>query len=223
MSETNSPTVDPNKDAKEPITNAKKSTIKYILIGALIPIIGFILYRYVNLKDSNNNFAIHSTDTVANINISGAWFLQPINRSVALSLANVNGEFTLNIIDSNYCNVVFNQNTGNVVLSRKYNIQKLNLTFTDPIAGKKVTYIMDSLLANTNCFVLRDTSGKELFKVWSYSVAGAKLSSQNVLQRNAFLYPTLSPQEVVKEPYTLKMTRRFYKKIVSKVNISKLF
>jgi len=222
MEANNSPN-DQTTNADRAKKNNNNSAIKYILIGAAVPILGLIIYRTVHFKGSDNNFAIHASDTVANINISGGWFLQPINRSVALSLANVNGEITLNIIDSIYCTVILNQNIGNVVLSRRYKIQNLNLTFDDPIAGKKVTYTIDSLIANTNSFVLRDKSGKELFKVWSYNVAGEKLSSENVLQRNAFLYPTISSQEITDKPYTLKMAGRFYKKKTSKINISKLF
>ncbi|WP_179413731.1 hypothetical protein HDF19_13240 [Mucilaginibacter sp. E4BP6] len=223
MLDTNNPPVEQTKDARAPVTNTKKSAIKYILIGASVPITCLIIYCCVHFKGGDNNFAIRSSDTVAGINISGAWFLQPVNRPVALKLASVSGEITLNVIDSNYCNIVINRSVGNVVLSRKYNIQKLNLTFNDPMVGKKVTYVIDSLLANTNYFVLRDTSGKELFRVWSYNVAGSKLASENALQRNAFLYPTLSPQEVVDKPYKLKMTGSLYKERPSKVNIDKLF
>jgi len=147
------------------------------------------------VQNGNNN--LNASDTTQTLGIiEGHWFLQPLDKKVALALANTKGMISINFLDSVYCNVEIKGFAGNLTLSRKYKIDSTKLIFEDPTVNKKIEFNTSYVNSVDSTFFILNSQSIKLFKVYPYDQRTVDLlNSENTLQRNEFLYPTLTVKE----------------------------
>lgn len=172
----------------------------------------------------NNIDVTDSTQTLGSI--GGHYFLQPLNRKIALALSSARGRISIDFIDSVYCNIEVIDLGGDITLSRKYKLDNDKIIFEDPTIDKKVIYSTSYIHGPDSTFFILDSHKIKLYKVYPYDERTVNLlNSENILQKDEFLYPTLNEKERIGEHFEEINGRLHRVDTIEKtdVNLYKLF
>lgn len=159
--------------------------------------------------------------------ITGAAFLQPIDKKLSLALAPTT-YLVIDFLDSVYCDVEYH-GYRNMKISRKYTIDSNNvLKVYNPVTTRTKTFKI--VEEGTNSFLV-NTKGIKLYKILSSDTLNAYINTSE-LKKGEFLYPTLTPSErqfgaedrfVKDENGNLQMMTHPLKSKVRKIDIFNLF